>query len=277
MKILTRCLPLLAVAALGACDDSTTAPEGNVPVSLSVALTGSGGPGGALAMDAWAAPPVSRARTFTDGTNELVLEQVTIVLSEVELENLFDDDCEDGDGFDDDCEEFETGPFLLDLPLDGSVETVLEVDVPVGSYDELEFEIDALDDDDQREIDLLRDHPEFDDISVRVTGTWNGEPFVFTSDVEAEQELDLVPPLEVNDGDNPVNLTLRLDLDGWFRDGSGNLVDPATAMDDRENEDLVEDNIEESFELFEDDDRDGEDDYDDDDYDDDDDDSDVFA
>lgn len=275
MKILTRTLPFLAIAALGACDDSSTAPEGNVPVSLSVALAPSAAPAGALSMDGWGSPPVSRAQTFTDGTNELVLDEVTIVLSEVELENIFEDDCEDGEGFDDDCEEFETGPFLLELPLDGSVETVLSVDVPVGSYDELEFEIDALDDDDDREIELLRDNPEFDDISIRVVGTWNGEPFTFTTDVEAEQELDLSPPLEVNDGDNPMNLTLQFDLDMWFRDLSGDLIDPNTAGDDGENEEIVEDNIEESFELFEDDDRDGEDDdYDDDD---DDDDSDVMG
>jgi len=273
MKMLARTLPFLAVAALAACDDSSTAPSGNVPISLSVALGSSTANGGALAMNSWASPPLSRSQTYNDGVNELVIETATIVLSEVELESIFADDCEDGEGFDDDCEEFETGPFILELPLDGSVETVLSVDVPAGSYDELEFEIDALDDDDDREIALLQDYPELDDVSVRVTGTWNGESFVFTSDVEAEQELDLSPPLEINDGDVSANLTLSMDLDLWFRDGSGNLIDPSTAGPDGSNEEVVEDNIERSLEIFEDDDRDGEDDE----YDDDDDDDDLVA
>ena len=96
-----------------------------------------------------------------------------------------------------------------------------------------------------------------------MTGTWNGEPFVYTADVEAEQELDLSPPLEIAEGDGPKNLTFSMAMDLWFRDSAGNLVDPSTAGRDGENEELVEDNIERSFEIFEDDDRDGDDDDDD--------------
>ena len=45
-------------------------------------------------------------------------------------------------------------------------------------------------------------------------------------------------------------------------DGNGLLIDPSTALADGPNEELVEDNIEASFEAFEDDDEDGEDDED---------------
>ncbi|MDT8341608.1 MAG: hypothetical protein RQ751_08855 [Longimicrobiales bacterium] len=261
MKIPARILALAAVAALGACDDSSTAPEGSTALSLSVAAAPSAPLGAAQA----GPYPVARAETFDDGSNVLVLDRVALVLEEIELERLFDDDCDAIQGEDDHCEEFEAGPFLVELPLDGSVEQVLFIDVPADTYDELEFELDLPDDDDQAERDFVQAHPEFDGVTIRVEGTWNGEPFVFTSDIEAEQELELNPPLVVAADSGPANLTLALDISGWFRDGSGNLVDPRTANKDGENQSLVEGNIERSFDIFEDDDRDGDDDHHDDD------------
>ena len=44
-------------------------------------------------------------------------------------------------------------------------------------------------------------------------------------------------------------------------DAQGNLVDPATANADGPNEELVENNIQRSLNVFEDDDHDGEDDH----------------
>lgn len=260
MKIRTRILPLAAVAALAACD-SGTGPEGMVPLSLSVALA----PTAPAAAGQAASLPLAFAETFDDGDNTLVVTRVAMVVSEVELERMNHDDCDMVEGDDDSCEEFETGPFLLELPLDGTVDRVLSVDVPPDVYDELEFEIDNPDDDDQAERDFVAAHPDFDRVSIRVEGTWNGEAFVFTSRLEAEQEMDLFPPLEVTEGSGPVNLTLSVDISGWFVDGSGNLVDPRTANRDGVNEELVEDNIERSIDLFEDHDRDGDDDHKDDD------------
>ncbi|HSG47037.1 MAG TPA: hypothetical protein VLA43_04380 [Longimicrobiales bacterium] len=261
MKIpTTRILALAAVAALGACDDST-GPDGAARLSLSVALA----PSTQVAAAQTGAYPLARAETYDDGSNVLVLDRVALVLEEIELERLFDDDCDLIEGDDDACEEFEAGPFLLELPLDGSVDQVLAIDVPADTYDELEFELDRPDDDDQAERDFVLAHPEFDRVTIRVEGTWNGEPFVFTTDMEAEQELELNPPLVVAADSGPVNLTLSLDVSGWFRDGSGNLVDPRTANRDGENQSLVEGNIERSFDIFEDHDRDGDDDHHDDD------------
>lgn len=260
MKIHRPILALAGVLALAACDDTTTTPSGSVPLSLSVAMA----PGTVPAAAAGVQAPLARAETFDDGTNVLVIDRVALVLEEVELERLFGDDCALIEGDDDDCEEFEAGPFLLELPLDGSVEQVFSMDVPADSYKELEFEIEAPGDDDAEQIAFLQANPTFNEVSIRVEGTWNGEPFVYTSDLEAEQELDLVPPLEVTEDSGPLNLTLTLDISGWFMDGSGNLVDPSTANKDGPNEELVENNIEASFEIFEDDDQDGDDDDDDD-------------
>ena len=255
-------LVLVLVFTLAACDDDPSGPEGTVPLTLSVAV-GSSVP---ITLASASDPLIARSTTYEDGTNTLVVDYAALVLSEIELEGALDEcpvGLDDDDDFDDDdCEEFETGPILLELPLDGSVDRVLEVFVAPGTYDELEFELDTPDDDDEREREFLERYPEFENVSVRVEGTWNGEPFVFVQDVEAEQETDLAEPLVVAEGSETRNLTLRLDISSWFVDGSGSLIDPSSALADGPNEELVEDNIEDSFEAFEDDDEDGEDDND---------------
>jgi len=101
-------------------------------------------------------------------------------------------------------------------------------------------------------------HPEFDQRSVRVVGSWNGVPFVFTSDVSAEQETEFSPPLTV-DGTTGTDLTLFVDISTWFL-VNGALVDPSQATDPQPLASQVKENIKASIRAFEDDDRDGEDD-----------------
>lgn len=258
MKIRTRILPLVALAALAACDNAT-GPQGAVPLSLSVATART------PAVAAQGAFPLALAETFEDGTNTLVLNRVAMVVREIELERLLDDDCDAIEGDDDSCEEFETGPFLLELPLDGTVEQVFTIQVPPDTYGELEFEIHKPGDDTAEERAFVQAHPDFDAVSIRVEGTWNGEAFVFLQDLNAEQELDLSPPLVVAEDAGPMNVTLTLDVSGWFADGAGQLVDPRSANKGGVNEELVEENIQRSFDIFEDHDRDGDDDREDDD------------
>jgi hypothetical protein len=266
MDRLSALASVLALAfALTACsgDDLLSPPDaGRISLSVVVPTSSSGLASVSPAFDL----------EQTDGTNTLVLEEVQLVVREVELEGD-DDECEEdsddsGDSEDDsdDCEEFEAGPFLVDLPLDGQVETILAIDVPAGTYDELEFEIHKPEDDDQG---FVNDNPAFAEISIRVRGLFNGEPFEFTQDLDEEQEVELSPPLVVEDGAQPTNITLAVDVATWFVGPDGKLIDPSTANDDGPNEGIVEDNIQDSIEGFEDEDEDGEDDHDDDDDDDD--------
>jgi hypothetical protein len=53
------------------------------------------------------------------------------------------------------------------------------------------------------------------------------------------------------------DLTLFIDLNGWFRDGAGNLVDPSSANSATPNEGLVENNIKSTLRVVEDENRDG--------------------
>lgn len=235
-------------------------------VSFSVAVTGRSG----LA----AASVPSFDLTLGDNTgNSLLLTRVAMVLREVELELQNDNGCDDSSngssddsdddrsGDDDQCEKFLAGPFLLELPLDGSVETVVTLDhVTPGVYDELEFEIHKPEDDTPSDLDFIQRHPDFRRVSIRVEGAFNSSPFVYVTDLNEDQEVALVPPLTITDESGPTNVTLTVDVDSWFRRADGSLVDPTTANEGGPNEKLVEDNIELSVEGYEDDDFDGEDD-----------------
>lgn len=193
-----------------------------------------------------------------DDTHTLEITSVQLVLREIELERLSDDDCDDVPGASDDCEEFEIGPILLTLPLDGSIVQIVEAQIPADTYDELEFEIHKPEDDTPEDLAFLAANPTFKGVSIRVEGTFDGEEFVFEQDMDAEQEIDLSPPLTVTEASGPIELTLSLDVTGWFVTANGSLIDPRTANKGGPNEDLVEDNIERSFDVFEDDDLDGE-------------------
>lgn len=261
---------MLLATGLVACGDDL-GPEASGTVSLSVTAAGAGSGSASLAAgtatataaadrDTRGEPDLSISETDGQG-NTLVLDSVQVVLREIELERQ-EDECDDvASGEDDDeCEEFEADIRLLRVPMDGSVDRVVSLDgVPADVYDELEFEVHKPDDDDAEGRAFIEDNPTFADVSVRAKGTFNGNAFVFTSDLNEDQEIELSPPLEVGGSDAAqVNVTLRLDVTGWFADGSGTFVDPSTANDGGANENLVEDNIRDSIEAFEDDDEDGE-------------------
>lgn len=239
------------VALLNGCDGDPTGPgsSGSPTVSLSVGIAGAGASPTAL--------PFAQGLTLRDGMgNELVAESVDIVVREIKFERLETPGCDSTLG-DDDCEEFEVGPFLVDLPLDGSVTRMIEAPVEPGIYDEIEFKLHKPDDDTPADLEFINRNPAFADISVRVSGTYNGEAFTFTSDLNAVQELQLGSPLQVTQGSGPINVTLTVDFSNWFQTPARVLLDPRTALKGELNEDLVEANIEASFEGFRDDDRDG--------------------
>lgn len=245
-RILAYALGAIAIAA---CSDGA-GPDG-AQVSLSF-TTQSGG--------AVASGPAFRAADFTisDGQNDLVITAAEVVLREIELKRVEVSDCDDV--LDDDaCEEFETGPVLVDLPLDGGTAVMVTIPIDPGSYDELEFDLHKVSSDDPEDAAFRAAHPDMVDTSIRVQGTFNGEPFVFRTDLNVEQEFDLIPPLVIGDAAVTTNVTVRLDLSQWFRDLSGALVDPATGNKGGENESLITENIKQNIEAFEDRDRDGDD------------------
>lgn len=194
------------------------------------------------------------------GNDTVIIRSVEVVLRRIELKRIDAVACDSIDG-NDDCEEFETGPVLVSLPLGNGTDRVIAVNLPDGTYDKFEATIHkpSLSDD----AAFIAANPAFDGVSIRVIGTYSAagsrSDFVYTSDLDAEQEFDLVPPLTVTGGS--ANVTLRLDIATWFLGTGGTaLVDPASANKGGANEGVVKNNIEQSIDAFRDDNSDGRDD-----------------
>ena len=242
-----RAWPLAALVLIGACSDGG---PNQAQVSLNVATQA--GPAASTSLAVEGTP-----ETFTDGTNTLVIDDVRLVLREIELHRASAvSDCVDG--MDDDCEELELGPVLVDLPLGtpGAART-FTVELAPGSYDKVEFELHRASSGDDAA--FLQAHPELQDASVLVNGTYNGEAFSYVGRFDTEMEFNLVPPLTVAEA-GATDLTLFVSLDSWFRNQTGSLVHPATANEGGPNQSLVEENIKISLDAFEDEDHDGRDD-----------------
>jgi hypothetical protein len=245
---------LLAACTAGGTEPAPTGGQ----VTVRVASRSAAAPSAAAASFAVSSPEPG---TFTDGVNTLVLTRVQLVLREIELKRADRDAlCRGSEAEDDDCEELELRPRLLDVPLSSGPEQTFTATVAPGSYDEIEFEIHKPEDDagdDDFDAAFLQQHPEFRRVSVRVEGSWNGEPFTFTSRLDAEQEIHLDPALVVGEDSGDTALTLFVDLTRWFATPAGSLVDPRTANEGGANEGLVAENIRASIDAFEDRDDDG--------------------
>lgn len=245
-----RTFAFSAAALLGvlvACSDST-APRPAQSVSLSFATNGTSAQGQAAGVG------TSAGITVAAGTDELLITRAQLVLREIEFEYAESlAGCTDDD--DDACEKIESGPVLVDLPVNGSLHAQLTATLPHGTFDEIEFGLDYARDGSASDRAFRMAHPEFNGLSVRVEGTFNGQPFTFVSSVHAELELEFSPPLVV--GEPGQNVTVSVDLAQWFRRADGSIVDPRTANPGGANADLVDSNIRSSFDAFDDDDRDG--------------------
>ncbi len=252
-------VPVAAAFVLAGCSDTTNPLAGRgQQMSLSFATVGAAVPGAPAGL--FGAPSATMAGdtlVVTDGTNTLKITSVEIVLREIELNRVETSvDC-DSTANEDACEEFEVGPQLISLPLTAGVETPISVPIDSGTYDKVEFEIhkpggDSLD------VAFKAANPDFANISIRVRGTYNGTPFTYTTALDQEQEIYFTPPLVIDASGAAGNLTIRMDVRTWFRvGGTGALIDPASANVGGQNEGAVRENIKNSIEAYEDDDRDG--------------------
>ncbi|MFN0181108.1 MAG: hypothetical protein ACKVZ0_20055 [Gemmatimonadales bacterium] len=248
---------LLIVTGLAACSDGF-GPGGD-PIRRVSFTVSTSAPG--------AAPGFAAADSIVRGGHTLVLSKVELVLRSIKLHRVerstdcSDDDDDSNSGSssassatssdDDYCEKFVAGPMLLDLPLGADVRRLVTVEVDTGTYRRLEFKIHKPEDDgdDAEDTQFLRDHPDLDRISTRVTGTYDGRTFVYISDLNAKQRTDLVPPLVVGARAN-TDLTLVVDVRKWFVDRAGALIDPQSGLKGQRNDDLVRDNIRRSFRFF---------------------------
>lgn len=254
----SRLLALAGVSALGAslvaCAADSTGPNASTAgaVSLSFAAVGASSTSSSTSLSGG----LSGALGGSSSVDALVITRVQLVLAEAELQRS-GGTCASGSSSDS-CAELKLAPTMIELPVNGNVVGALSVPVPLGSYSAFEAKITPADTGRPGGAALIAAHPELRAASVRVEGTFNGKPFTYTGATRAQIESRFDPPL-VADGSG-INVTVRVNLTGWFRTSSGALVDPATANAGGPNAELVSTNIARSFVAFCDDDRDGRDD-----------------
>ncbi len=245
-----RALPLAPVAALlAAC--TGTQSRASQPITLAAnSLAASTAP---------AAQRPSGAIQIGTGANSLTINQAEVVLARIELSPS--GTCA-ATGEADDCDELQVGPTLVTLPVDGTTKLVLDALVPTGTYRGLQAELDAVTSTDAEPgaAAFLTAHPDLKGVSVKVTGVYTDagnqtHNFTFTSGADAEIEAAFQPPVTVSA--TTTNLTVAVDVASWFKDGSGAVIDPTNVA----NAAAIATNIERSFRVFEDDDRDGVDDH----------------
>ena len=244
-----------ATTALSACSDSTGAAAGR-PVSISFSTNAATGASASLSPESQG---VLRSVTATSGSNTIVITKAQIVVARMELERVGascvssmaagDDDADDHE-----CAELTLAPAIVDLPVDASIATPLQISIPVGTYKALEAKIRPVkssEDHGKASTAFLTAHPEFANVTVRVEGTYNGKAFVYTGAPRAEFETEFNPPLVVDA--KPVNLTVHVDLATWFRNSAGALIDPAS-VDALDMQTILQ-NIRRSFRAYHDDDK----------------------
>lgn len=244
---------IVALSTLAACSSDLTGTN-RQPVRLSFTTNVTG----AAATGIRISPDLS-----VGAAGDLILTKVQVVIGKIELNENDATNCvaeieATGDDHADvgqECEDVSRDPVLVDIPVDAALHSVLNVPLAQGTYTKLEAKLQAARD---NATAFNTANPNLVGKSVRVEGTFKGTPFVFTSAVSAELEMEFNPPLVIDA--TTMNATVTLDVAKWFLDSSGAVIDPNTATAGTSALQTIEDNIRRSFHAFEDNDESGVDD-----------------
>jgi hypothetical protein len=243
----------VAALTLAACGSSSGPSSTGRQVAFQLATkagTSTPAPGAAL---------LSGSEVIGLGSDTIVITSVQVVLEQIKLERVGGTVCDTVENSHDDCEELSIGPTLLDLPLGAGAARQFTVAIDTGSFEKIQFKVHKPES--GHDAAFIAANPAFDGVSIKATGTWNGTPFTYITDLDVEQEAALVPPITVTDTVG-ANLTLFVNLAGWYANQQGTgLINPTDANVGGQSEGEVKNNIEASFNAFEDDNHDGGDDH----------------
>lgn len=184
---------------------------------------------------------VTPLRRISGNGHVLAVQSADLTVSDIRLD-LRDgggdqDSDSDSDGRHTNDGVFRSGPVTVALPLDGGILTPFTGEIPFGTYDELEADLEFL----------------------RLRGTYDDQPFDATIQIDRELAIRLRPPLVI-DADHPAeNVTLNVDLGRCFVDPAGTPIDPRRLNTDGTLRSTVRDCLKRTLRAFEDNDRDGDD------------------
>jgi hypothetical protein len=204
--------------------------------------------------------------TIQSGSDVIVISLAQLVVRDVKLKpasaTCSDDDSNatasnssSTDDDDDECPTIHVGPYLVNVPVSGVDGSRVTVDVPEGAYSSVRLTVHKVTSSDSADLRFRQAHPDLRDMSIRLEGTYNGTPFVFVSDVNAKLEVPLTQPFTVKEGGD--NVTVTIDIAGWFTRPDGGLYSPATANTPGQVQAKVQNNIRSAFRAFHDRNRDG--------------------
>lgn len=162
-----------------------------------------------------------------------------------------------------DSSNFRTAPMILELNLNGSIQTVGSITVPFGSYSKIEYDVHRVE---QPEVSSLpaSEQAQFAEFlldqrySIIINGiVYNTEAapdtFAYRSKVDAKQKADFDPAIEVTETAPAVNATVVISSANWFKNQLGALVDPK----DTNNESVIDENLKASIKIYKDNNKDG--------------------
>jgi hypothetical protein len=225
----------VALLALTGCDSTGSSTQGGtVEVGFATATSSSSQTARAAQTAAQSDGADSLVLSGSNGT--LSISDLRLIVDKVKLEHDTDSTGAEGQEIEIEREVEVERPSFVDLPLsDGEVSPIAAGTVPPGTYTELEFEVDDLDDDNGASQGLLSDiREEFpnwpEDASMIVVGSFTpagGTARDFAAYFEAEIEVErrLNPALDVTSEGFSRELVVRLDPAQWFENADGTVQD----------------------------------------------------
>jgi len=223
-----------ALFALTGCDSTgPSTDDGTVEVGFATASSSTTQSNSTTRLANQSADSDSLVLSGTNGT--LKISDIRLIVDKVKLEQNTDSTGAEGDEVEIEREVEVERPSFVDLPLqEGEVSPIAAGDVPTGTYTELEFEVDDLDDEGASQgvlSDIREEFPNWpEDGSMVVAGSFtpsNSTATSFTTYFEAEIEIErgLTPALEVTDEGFSRGLIVRLDPGQWFKTADGTVQD----------------------------------------------------
>jgi hypothetical protein len=184
------------------------------------------GPQGTVRVDTTLAESEALARAergaatigIPTATGKLVIENVRIAVSEVELEGA-----EEGGA------EFEVGERVVAVALDGSATEIVVDSVSTGAYEELGLEL---------MVGGIEDFGGAQPASIIVNGSHDGAAFSYRSGVAPELEFNLDKPAEVREG-GTARIAVTFDVAAWFLGADGSALNPTDPANRKAIEDAI--------------------------------------
>ena len=269
----------LATIVFGACSSSdSTAPAASNRVSLGFQIARSTAASSLMSSSmAWdgaasvglQVPSASANVTTTAAglmiarqSDTIVVTKAQFVVSDVRLRSVIGGCADEAMGASRDkkndaseCPKIRLGPFLVDIPVTGEDGARISVNVPAGTYGNVRMKLHKVDANNALDLPFQQQNPDFRNISVRLEGTYNRVPFVFTNDLTTMINVPLVKPLVIKTGGDQI--TVSVDIAAWFVRASGGLYSPALANTPGSIRGTVNANIQRAFRAFRDQDLDG--------------------